>query len=151
MKRNEFLSKLGIGAAIICAGSLLDACGGGDSAEPNNNNGGNNGNPLNFTLNIDTDLPNVGSSKTKQGVIVVRTANAVVASSFVALEAVCPHEHGSIFYDGTNNRLECSLHQSRYQLDGAVINGPVNASGSTRTLKKYKIEITGNIMTVTDL
>ncbi|POY38386.1 Rieske [Solitalea longa] len=149
MKRNEFLSKLGIGAALVCTGGVLHACGGGDDAGPSNN-GGNNGNPVNFTFDASTDFPNIGSSKVKQGVIVVRTAATIVASSFVALDAICPHEQGSIMYDETNNRFECALHHSRYQLDGSVINGPVNSAGSTRALKKYNIAINGNVITITE-
>ncbi|MOA57987.1 Cytochrome b6-f complex iron-sulfur subunit [compost metagenome] len=73
-----------------------------------------------------------------------------MASSFVALEAVCPHEQGSIFYNVNKANLECSLHSSRYNLDGTVINGPVNSSGNTRTLKLYYISVDGNVITVTD-
>ncbi|UKJ08786.1 ubiquinol-cytochrome c reductase iron-sulfur subunit [Solitalea lacus] len=148
MKRNEFLAKLGIGAALVCTGSLMEACGGGGD-DPAPSSGGGNTSAVNFNLNVDADLPNVGSSKTRQGIIVVRTATALAASSFVALEAVCPHEHGTIFYDQTNNRLECSLHSSRYSLSGSVINGPVGASGSTRALHLYNITLTENTLTIT--
>ena len=149
MKRNEFLAKLGIGTALICTGNILQACG------KNSDNDVNPGDkddpePVNFTLDISTDLPAVGSSKTKQDVIVVRTATAAVASSFVALEAVCPHEQGSIFYSTNNSNLECSLHSSRYKLDGSVLNGPVNVSGSTRPLKLYNVTLSGNTITITD-
>ncbi|MNZ96777.1 Rieske [2Fe-2S] domain protein [compost metagenome] len=150
MKRNEFLTKLGIGTALICTGNMLQACGKSGDNNVNPDDDDDDPKPVNFTLDITTELPTVGSSKTKQDVIVVRTASAAVASSFVALEAVCPHEQGSIFYSKDNANLECSLHSSRYKLDGLVINGPVNASGSTRALKLYNVTLSGNIITVTN-
>lgn len=148
MERNEFLSKLGIGALGLCMGSCLAACSKSDSGSPNNNNNGNGNNPpaggTTFTTDLSTSLTNVGDSRVSNGVILARVAAGNVVSSFTAVQVACTHEGTSINYNNGQGVFICPLHGSIFSKTGGVVQGP-----ATTALKQYAISISGNTLTVT--
>jgi len=147
MERDEFLKSLGIGLALVCTGSCFTACskGGGEEAAPNNNNGNNNSN----TVSIDiSNLASVGSQSKVNGVLFIRIATGNATSSFVATEALCPHQAGNLAWQQANNRIECDNHFARFQSNGSVISGPTTGD-SVRALKIYNTTLTGTTLTAT--
>lgn len=144
MKREEFLSKLGISLVAVCAGGCLAACGKGDTGSPS---GGTNvpvPTNINFTVDLNTEIKNVGDSKVVSSVIVVRTAAGNTVGSFTAVQVACTHEGTSIGYNTNQARFICPNHGSQFANSGAVLVGPATAS-----LKSFNIAIAETTMTVT--
>ncbi|MXV16093.1 ubiquinol-cytochrome c reductase iron-sulfur subunit [Hufsiella ginkgonis] len=142
MRRDEFLSTLGISLAAVCAGGCLAACGKSDSGEP----GGEINPPSNvsFTVNLASQITAVGESLASNGVIVARIATGSTAASFTAVQQACTHEGTSILYTTSKTRFTCPNHGSEFSPSGSVLLGP-----ATKSLKVYNIAIAGNMMTVT--
>jgi cytochrome b6-f complex iron-sulfur subunit len=148
MEREEFLSKLGIGALAVCMGSCLAACSKSGDATPSNgdNNGSSNKPPASgttITTDLSSSLTAVGDSKVSDGVIIVRIATGNTASSFTAVQVACTHEGTPIGYNNSQNLFICPLHGSIFSKSGAVVQGP-----ATTALKQYTGTITNNTLTV---
>lgn len=146
MERDEFLSKLGLGALGVCMGSCLAACSKSDAPSGNNNNNNNPPPPsgTTFTADLGSTLTNVGDTKVSNGVILARVAAGNVVSSFTAVQVACTHEGTSINYNNGQGVFICPLHGSIFSKTGAVVQGPASAS-----LKQYAVSITGSTLTVT--
>jgi len=151
MKRGEFIVK---GALLMCSGScILAACSSSEEdsmtvppVDGEGNGGGNEESEISVNL---SSLGAIGDQVSKSGVLFVRTGSGNTSSDFLATEAVCPHQGGQLVWEQDNEFIECQLHFSRYQTDGAVIRGPQNAAGNTRTLKVYAIAINDGTITAT--
>lgn len=74
----------------------------------------------------------------------VRLSEGTDLTAFTAVQVACTHQGTAIDYDASKGNFVCPNHGSQFTTAGAVINGPATAS-----LKKYKIAISGNTMTVT--
>lgn len=150
MERNEFIKSLGLGVALVCAGSCLTGCGSkGNDPTPSNGSGGAGGS-VGAKVNVDlgTQLLTVGSFLTNGGVLFIRTAAGNATTSFVATQASCPHQGGSLNWIQASNLIQCSLHSSQYTSSGTVISQPVGG-GSTSALKVYALVIAGSTLTAT--
>lgn len=150
MERQEFLAKLGISMAAVCAGCSLVGCGSkGSDPTPGGTTGtgivtppkAGNGNL--FTVNLPSELQAVGSSKIAGGVILVRLAAANEAASFTAVQVACTHEGTSINYNTNQGIFICPNHGSEFNTAGAVLLGP-----AARSLQKYNVTIVGDTLTV---
>jgi len=150
MERNEFIKSLGLGMALVCAGSCLSACGSKSDDPAPGNGGGGGGGAVGTKVNIDlsTQLTTVGSFLATGGVLFIRTAAGNTTSSFVATQAACPHQGGALNWIQASNLIQCSLHASQYSSTGSVLRQP-NDGGSTSALKVYATSITGNTLTAT--
>jgi Rieske Fe-S protein len=95
-----------------------------------------------------SSMANVGSQTTVNGVLFFRVAAGAAASSFVATEALCPHQGGTLTWQQNNNRIQCGTHQATYSAAGAVTGNP-NDGGATRALKIYAVTLTGTTLTAT--
>jgi cytochrome b6-f complex iron-sulfur subunit len=153
MERHEFLRSLGLGIAMVCGGACLSACGGSDdTSTPNNPNPTPNPNPgtgNTVSIDIPSKLANVGDQTSMNGVLFFRMAAGNTPASFVATEALCPHQSGQLLWLNNQSKIQCQLHQAEYTSSGTVTQGPQNSSGSTRTLKIYATTISGNTITAT--
>lgn len=148
MKRIEIISSVGKGVILMCSGScVLAGCSSGND-DSDMNNGGNNGGTNKVTISLST-LSEVGDQTTKSGVLFFRIGPGNTTNDFVATEAVCPHQGGQLVWIQNEMLIECQLHHSQYESDGDVIQGPQNASGSTRDLKIYSTTISGDTLTAT--
>ncbi len=144
MQRQEFLSKLGIGLAAVCAGCSLVSCGSSvDDAKPDDPKP-EDGNPQLISANLDSELTSIGQFKVGSGIILVRLAANNVAESFTAVQVACTHQGTSINYNNSQGIFICPNHGSEFSTSGAVLQGP-----ATVPLKKYNIVITGSVLTVT--
>ena len=143
MKRDEFLATLGIGLAAACTGCLYGCSKSGDDdgspsvppPKPPTN--------VSLTVNLDTELRNVGDNKILSGIIIVRLAEGNDPSSFTAVQSACTHEGTTIGYSANQGRFVCPGHGSQFTTSGAVQNGP-----ATSSLKKYTITISGSTLTI---
>jgi cytochrome b6-f complex iron-sulfur subunit len=144
MERDEFLSKLGIGALGLCMGSCLAACGKSDSTPPGGNNNPPPSGGTTFSTDLSSSLTNVGDTKVSNGIILARVAAGNVVSSFTAVQVACTHEGTSINYNGGQGVFICPLHGSIFSKSGTVVQGP-----ATTALKQYTISIAGSTLTVT--
>lgn len=146
MERRDFVSNIGLTLALVCTAGLA-ACskGGNDNPEPNPPGGG--GGNAKLSLNLGSDLTNVGDFKISNGVIIIRTAAGNTASSFTALSSTCTHQGCTVAtYNNSSKLIECNApcgHGSRYTTTGAVNTGPATAA-----LTAYTIKVDGNTLTV---
>ncbi|MCO5935810.1 Rieske 2Fe-2S domain-containing protein [Mucilaginibacter sp. RB4R14] len=147
MERHEFLAKLGIGVAAACTGCSIVGCGS-KVSDPTPGNGGNNpptgGNGNLLSVNLNSELQSVGSSKVSNGVILVRLAAGAAASAFTAVQVSCTHEGSSINYNNALGLFICPNHGSEFSTTGAVLQGP-----AATALKKYTVNVVDNTLTVT--
>lgn len=146
MERDEFLSKLGIGILAVCAGCGVASCGGGKGDSPAPASGGTGpakGSGTVFTADLNTEVTAVGSSKTSNGVILVRIAAGNTASSFTAVQVACTHEGTTIGYNNGQGIFICPLHGSEFSKTGAVLLGPAAIA-----LQQYTVSIQGTTLTV---
>jgi len=147
MERKEFLAKFGIGLAAVCAGCTIASCGSGaksgDPGPGNNNNPPPAGSGNLFSVDLGSDMKNVGDSKVSNGVILVRLASGNTASSFTAVQVACTHQGTSINYNTAQGIFICPNHGSEFNTSGAVIMGPAAAP-----LHQYNITVSGNQLIV---
>lgn len=136
MDRKDFLNKLSGGLAITCVSCMMAAC----SKEESNGGGGNA--PV-LSIDLNSQLANVGDFVAASGIIVVRLAAGNQASSFKAFSNVCPHEAGTISYNKTTTVFTCAKHGATFNQSGAVTSGPATSGMSTKV-----VTITGNTLTV---
>src|ERR1700754_1228931 len=102
MERSEFLSKLGIGLAVVCTGCSLASCGSKSGDATPIQSGGTpppTGSGNLFTADLSTDLMNVGASKVADGVILVRIGSGNTPADFTAVQVACTHEGTPINYN----------------------------------------------------
>ena len=138
MERRKFISEVGLSVAGICA-VCLGACS--KSSAPGGGVGPAN---VNFSVDLNSSLLNVGNSIVQSGVIVVRLAAGNTASSFTAVQVSCTHEGSAINYNTGQGIFICPNHGSRFSTNGTVILGPASSN-----LRQYNISVVGNSLNVT--
>ncbi len=145
MKRGEFIVK---GVLLACSGAcVMSACSSSDDGGTSNNPPGNGG-PATVAVSL-SNLAQVGDQISSNGVLFFRIGEGNTSADFVATESVCPHQGGQLVWQEDQGYIECQLHFARYEDDGDVIRGPQGASGSTRDLRVYSTNISGNTITAT--
>lgn len=149
MEREEFIKKLSLGLITVCGASGLVACSKANTT-PNSNSNYNGGGSTS-SVNLSTSLLNVGDQVIIGGgnVLVFRISTGNTPNSFVATEAICPHQGGGLSWIPGKQYIMCNIHSSEYDDTGKVLQGPQNSSGTTRALKIYATSITGTTLTVT--
>jgi cytochrome b6-f complex iron-sulfur subunit len=148
MERSEFLSKMGMGLAAVCAGCSLVSCGGGSknndpTPAPGTPTPPAGGGGVLVSANLNSELLNIGDSKLNAGVIVVRLAAGNVAGSFTAVQSACTHQGTTIGYNNGQGIFICPLHGSEFSKTGQVVLGPAAAP-----LHQYTVTVTNNALTV---
>lgn len=144
MERDEFLSKLGIGIAAVCAGCAFGSCGKSNDPGASGTKAPAAGSGTVFTADLNTELTSVGQTKAANGVILVRLAAGNTAASFTAVQIACTHEGTSINYNTAQGIFICPNHGSQFNTAGSVLLGPAAAA-----LQKYTVSIAGSTLTVT--
>lgn len=144
MERRDFVSNIGLTLALVCTAGLA-ACskGGSNDPDPTPPGGGN----AKLTLNLGSDLTNVGDFRISNGVIIIRTGSGNTAAAFTALSSTCTHQGCTVAtFNNTSKLIECNApcgHGSRYTTTGAVNTGPATAA-----LTAFTIKVDGNVLTV---
>ncbi|HEX8332796.1 MAG TPA: Rieske 2Fe-2S domain-containing protein [Segetibacter sp.] len=144
MDRKEFLSTFGYGLAAICAGGCLASCSKSSTDTPGGGTGTTPPAGVNFTVDLNNEIKNIGESITRNGVIVARLATGATASSFTAVQVACTHEGTAVSFSNSQTKFICPNHGSQFTTEGVVLNGP-----ATKNLKKFNIAVASNTMTVT--
>ena len=149
MERAEFLAKFGLSVAAVCAGCALASCGSGGNPSPSGVIVGGAPSPPAtgsgnlFTVDLGTQLANVGDSTVQSGVIVVRIASGNTASAFTAVQVACTHQGTAIAYNESQHRFICPAHGSEFANNGSVLVGP-----ATLPLHDYTVSVDTNTLTV---
>jgi cytochrome b6-f complex iron-sulfur subunit len=141
MERKKFLSNLGLGVAAVCTGGALSSCGSGskyDTPQPVVPPG-----TSLFSVDLKSELLNVGDSKVVGSVILARVAAGTTPNSFSAIAVACSHLLAKIKYDVTKNEYICPWHKSVFSTTGQVIQGP-----AVKAQQKYNVVITGTNLSV---
>ncbi|MEI6678020.1 MAG: Rieske 2Fe-2S domain-containing protein [Mariniphaga sp.] len=142
MKRDDFLTTLGISAATVFFVPFLVSCSKSNSVVAPGS-GGTVGGAIDFTLDLTSSsnavLNSNGGSLLKTGVLVARTSSG----AYVAVASACTHQGFTLIFDSTNNIMHCDNHGSNFGLTGAVVNGP-----ATVALKSYNTQLTGTMLRV---
>ncbi|MFI5161085.1 MAG: ubiquinol-cytochrome c reductase iron-sulfur subunit [Sphingobacteriales bacterium] len=146
MERADFISKLGIGMVVVCVGCGLASCGSkGNDLSPSDGNAPSpptQTGPL-FTVDLGSQLSNVGSSTVSNGVIVVRIATGNDSTSFTAVQVACTHQGAAIGYNEGQGIFICPRHGSEFSKTGAVVLGP-----AASPLRQYAVTIDATTLTV---
>jgi len=122
LNRREFLARSATGAAIVA----IVACGDGQLSGPNSIQrvppGGGNSGP--FTIKV-ADFPGLATVGRLVQVGGFQAAKRTAASpaTFVAFSMACTHA-GCLVDIVNANEFDCPCHGSRFDVNGAVINGP---------------------------
>ena len=136
MKRNEFLTTLGVSAGTVMFAPFLASCSKNSSVIGT-------GGTVDFTLDLtqaaNSALNTVGGSVLNNGVIVAQTS----AGTYVALSSTCTHQGGTVYYNNANSRFICPNHGANFSLTGSVLQGPANTA-----LAKYNTLLTGTSLRV---
>jgi Rieske Fe-S protein len=146
MERKEFISKLGLSLAAVCAGCAFASCGTpprSDEPQPQQNGPIGTGQQV-MSLNLDTDLKNAGEFQVNSGVILVRLKAGNTADAFTAVQVACTHQGTSINYNLGQAKFICPNHGSQFSNNGSVLLGP-----ATLPLRQYNIQINGSTLIVT--
>ncbi|GHB48622.1 QcrA and Rieske domain-containing protein [Mongoliitalea lutea] len=106
------------------------------------------GDSIQFSNGILTiDLSQASQLSNAGGWVLVTQARVLVANigsnQFTALTSVCTHSGCDRNWSFSNNVFVCSCHNSRFNPDGSVINGP-----AARPLQSFPITRDGNILTI---
>jgi Rieske Fe-S protein len=143
--RRSFLGRCGQALAGITivgvAAPLFQACETSKVLGSNNNNNGD------ATITVDVkslDADNKALVTTQTGpdgknILVVRQS----ATSYLALSMECQHQLCPV-NPPQNGFIDCPCHGSRYDMTGAVVNGP-----TTKPLKRYPLTFDATAQTVT--
>lgn len=142
MNRKDFMKHVGMSVGGILLLNCLQACTGREIPDPMQP--GNTG--VDFTLDLNAAA---GNALNNGGGFVVSVANKVIVarsqdkSTFFAVQSNCTHENFQLTFQGNNNRFNCGLHGSNFQISGAVANGP-----ATSALKRYNTSFDASANTI---
>lgn len=139
MKRRHFIQGVGSGVALVCLGCLA-ACSKSVSTSPSSSPSGG----TSFTVDLSSQLTQVGDYLLKNGAIIARIASGNTASAFAAAQSNCTHQGFPLIYDASTQEFHCNNHGSNFTTAGAVVNGP-----ATVALQVYKVTVSGSTLTVT--
>jgi cytochrome b6-f complex iron-sulfur subunit len=133
MERKEFLKLATLTIACATFGVGLKSC------------SENSTSPVNVDFTIDLTQPEfaqlneIGGYVVYNSVIIIRKD----ANTFVALSSKCTHEGFTLDYDASKNKIICNKHNSEFNLDGSVTNGPAKKS-----LQKFNVKQNGNLLRI---
>jgi len=132
--------------AVVCAGCGLASCSSkGSDPSPSTGNAPPppTGNGTLFTVDLGSQLINVGDSTVSNGVIVVRIGTGNAVASFTAVQVACTHEGAAINYNESQGIFICPRHGSEFSKTGAVVLGPASSP-----LHQYTVTIDTATLTV---
>ena len=142
MKRKDFLSKAAAGGSLLLVSPwYFSSCSSGDDDDDMDPGNGNNGDVMiDLSDSKYSALADVGGFVYVGNIIVIRTGT----DQFTALSKVCTHQQCTVGYDPGTNELPCPCHNSRFNINGGVLNGPASSP-----LKKFTVTQNGNILNIT--
>jgi cytochrome b6-f complex iron-sulfur subunit len=134
MKRKEFLSLFGTGAAALLGAVCLGGCSNSGAPAPASN--------VDVTLDL-TSSAAANLNNAAIGYVYVASGAVIVAKTtagtYVAVQSPCTHEGVTVNYSQSNGRFICPRHNSQFSNSGAVLSGIAPSA-----LKMYTVTQTGN-------
>jgi Rieske Fe-S protein len=150
-ERREFLKKsgalsvmslFGVGFFTSCTTDDMDPSNPTPNTPPDENNGITaTATSVTVDLDVATTLASTGgwTLVTESKVLIVNMGN----NTYNALTSVCTHSQCDRNWSFSNNVFTCSCHGSRFDRQGAVVNGP-----ATQALATYPTSIDNGVLTV---
>lgn len=151
--RRKFLEKTGASVVLATFGvAFFTSCSSTDDADPtvppatvppgNSSTGITiSGNVISINLAIQTALNTTGNW------LLIESAGTLIANvngSFAALTSVCTHSGCDKNWTFGNNRFTCTCHNSIFDTQGKVLQGPAN-----QPLTQFVTQVSGTTLTVT--
>lgn len=136
MERKDFIRKMATGGSILFTAPILfNACSSSGEDDP--------GDPGGVIVDLSDSafsaLGTVGGFAYKGDIIIFRTGE----NTYVALSKICTHQSCTVTYNHDNGTVPCPCHGSVYTTAGVVTAGPAPAN-----LKRYTVQKSGNILTI---
>lgn len=147
--RRKFLEKAGLAAVMGSFGiSFFTSCVSSEEPvdttpppPPTSSNGITvSGTTIQVNLSVQTKLAASG------GWLLIESAKTLVANlngTFVALTSVCTHSGCSDSWSFANSRFTCTCHNSIFDTEGKVLQGP-----ATQPLQVFTTLVSGNVLTI---
>lgn len=139
ISRKDFLSQVGVGAALLLLPGCFSSCNK-NNTTPSTTPGTSGTSSVDFTVDVSSGtLSKNGGYLVKSGVIIARTSSG----TFLAVASACTHQGSTVQYDKASNSFLCPSHGAQFDSSGAVLSGPTNTN-----LKKYNTTLTGTSLRV---
>jgi cytochrome b6-f complex iron-sulfur subunit len=139
MERRKFFRNFAVGGSILLTAPILFNSCSKDSDDEDNNNNNTGGNTVDLNDSAYAALKTVGGFAYKGDIIIIRSTDTV----YIALSKVCTHSQCTVTYNSSSKEIPCPCHGSKFNTEGAVLNGP-----AASPLKKYNVKLNGNILTI---
>jgi cytochrome b6-f complex iron-sulfur subunit len=139
MERRKFFRNFAVGGSLLLTAPVLFNSCSDDSTEDDNNNNNTGGNTVDLNDSAYAALKTVGGFAYKGDIIIIRSTDTV----YIALSKVCTHSQCTVIYNSSSKDIPCPCHGSKFNTEGAVLNGP-----AASPLKKYNVKQNGNILTI---
>ncbi|TNF45344.1 MAG: Rieske (2Fe-2S) protein [Bacteroidetes bacterium] len=140
MERRKFFRNFAVGGSLLLTAPVLfNSCSDDSTEDDNNNNNNTGGNTVDLTDAAYAALKTVGGFAYKGDIIIIRSTDTV----YLALSKVCTHSQCTVTYNPSTKDIPCPCHGSKFNTEGAVLNGP-----AASPLKKYDVKLNGNILTI---
>ena len=140
MERRKFFRNFAVGGSLLLTAPVLfNSCSDDSTEDDNNNNNNTGGNTVDLNDPAYAALKTVGGFAYKGDIIIIRSTDTV----YLALSKVCTHSQCTVTYNSSSKDIPCPCHGSKFNTEGAVLNGP-----AASPLKKYDVKQNGNILTI---
>ena len=139
MERRKFFRNFAVGGSLLLTAPVLFNSCSDDSTEDDNNNNNTGGITVDLNDAAYAALKTVGGFAYKGDIIIIRSTDTV----YIALSKVCTHSQCTVTYNSSSKDIPCPCHGSKFNTEGAVLNGP-----AASPLKKYDVKLNGNILTI---
>jgi cytochrome b6-f complex iron-sulfur subunit len=140
MERRKFFRNFAVGGSLLLTAPVLfNSCSDDSTEDDNNNNNNTGGNTVDLNDPAYAALKTVGGFAYKGDIIIIRSTE----TAYLALSKVCTHSQCTVTYNSSSKDIPCPCHGSKFNTEGAVLNGPANSP-----LKKYNVKQDGNILTI---
>jgi cytochrome b6-f complex iron-sulfur subunit len=140
MERRKFFRNFAVGGSLLLTAPVLfNSCSDDLTEDDNNNNNNTGGNTVDLNDPAYAALKTVGGFAYKGDIIIIRSTETV----YLALSKVCTHSQCTVTYNSSSKDIPCPCHGSKFNTEGAVLNGP-----AASPLKKYDVKQNGNILTI---
>ncbi|KAF0237404.1 MAG: Rieske (2Fe-2S) domain-containing [Prolixibacteraceae bacterium] len=140
MERRKFFRNFAVGGSLLLTAPVIfNSCSDDLTEDDNNNNNNTGGITVDLTDPDYAALKTVGGFAYKGDIIIIRSTETV----YIALSKVCTHLQCTVTYSSSSKDIPCPCHGSKFNTEGAVLNGP-----AASPLKKYDVKQNGNTLTI---
>jgi cytochrome b6-f complex iron-sulfur subunit len=145
MDRREFITWIGVGGLATSLPVAIAACSPQETpSAPSPSAGAPVDGEVVGTLNqLDTNQELLNTSASVGPVLVIRSPDN--PDTLIAVNPTCPHAGCTVAWQGDQTRFVCPCHNSQFNADGSLAQGPAKAP-----LSIYNVQVKDNNILVTD-